>query len=172
MNDSTEVKRLIVKCAGLLSKLRGVIQIYGDENEATGNHSHTMPVIEKPDRINQLFYNLCRGRALVAGRTQIQKSDLKPLIEITLDSAPPIRTKLVRKLIEYGGSMKTSQIEKELDCSKPTALKEMETLALLKIGRITKESRGMVGEPEKELHLLDEFEWFVSDECSEIRNSE
>jgi hypothetical protein len=129
-------------------------------------------MIEKPDRINQLLYNLTRGYALIGGRVQIQKSDLRPAIELILDSAPPIRAKLVRKLIEYGGTMKTRDVEKELECSKPTALKEMETLMLLKVCNITKESHGQVGEPEKEIHLLDEFSWFTSEESSSIRDSE
>jgi hypothetical protein len=170
-DDSNDVKALIGKCARLLAYLRGVIHVHQDDFGGFGStHTHTIPVIEKPDRINQLFYNLCRGHALVCGRTQIEKNDLKTILELTIDSSPPTRAKLFRKLIEYKGAMKTTDIEKELECSKPTALKEMETLRLLKICTVTKESYGQVGEPEQEIHLMEELEWFISDECTEIRN--
>ena len=65
--------------------------------------------------------------------------------------------------------MKTSEVEIALRCSKPTALKEMETLRILGVAHITRESYGEVGEPEKVLHLDEGFKWFLSEECLKIR---
>lgn len=45
----------------------------------------------------------------------------------------------------------------------------MNTLEILGICNIAKESRGGVGQPEEEIHLKKEFEWFISNECREIR---
>jgi hypothetical protein len=149
--------------------LRGVINVWKDGFGEFGSYDHTMPVIEKPDRINQLFYNLCRGHALVCGRNQITKEDLRFVIELTIDSAPTIRAKLFRKLIEHNGVMATSEVEKELNCSKPTALAEMEKLKILRVCYITDNSYGAVGEPEKEIHLVNDFKWFLTDECRAIR---
>ena len=80
-----------------------------------------------------------------------------------------MRARLFRKLIEDNGEMKTSDVEAALRCSKPTALKEMETLKILGVCYINQDNHGEVGEPENILHLAKDFEWFLSDECKEIR---
>ena len=169
-HDQHEEIRIISRCAMLLAKLRGVINVWKDSFGDLGSYDHTMPTIEKPDRINQLFYNLCRGHALVCGRNQINQDDLRFVVELTIDSAPTIRAKLFRKLIEHNGVMTTSEVEEAMNCSKPTALAEMEKLKILKVCHIRQESHGAIGEPEKEIHLIDDFKWFLSEECRQIRN--
>src|SRR3989344_6522243 len=167
--DRQEDKIIIARCAQLLAKLRGVINVWKDKSQDGEAYEYTNPVIEKPDRINQLFYNLCRGHALVCGRTQINQKDLRLIVELAVDSAPTIRAKLFRKLLDNNGMMKTSKVEIALQCSKPTALKEMEALKILKICYITQDSYGAVGEPEKTINLSDNFKWFLTDECRIIR---
>lgn len=167
--DKQENKLIIARCAQLLAKLRGVLNVWKERWVDGEEYGYNPPTIEKPDRINQLFYNLCRGHALVSGRTQIDQSDLKLIIELAIDSAPPTRAKLFRTLLESNGVMKTSEVEDALQCSKPTALKEMETLKILGICNITQDSYGEVGEPEKTLNLSDSFKWFLSDECKTVR---
>lgn len=168
-DDETAV-RIITRCALLLSRLRGVINVYKDRDAQDGTeYVNTMPVVEMPNRINQLFYNAARGHALAAGRTKINFEDLKPVIEIAFDSTASSRSLLFRNLIEHGGTMNTSTVEKVLRQSKPTALKEMETLKLLDVCYITQDSYGTVGEPEKEIHLAEDLHWFLSDECKKIR---
>ena len=160
---------IVSRCARLLAKLRGVINVWKDRSQEGENYEYTEPVIEKPDRINQLFYNLCRGHALVNDRTQINEDDLKLIIELAIDSAPPIRAKLFRKLLEKEGKMLTTQVEVVLECSKPTALKEMETLKLLGLAYITTDDAKGLGEPGKIINLNPDFDWFLSEECKEIR---
>ncbi len=174
LDNKTELT-IIAKCAKLLAKLRGVIAVWEDKLDSFSNDStynHSVPIIEKPDRINQLLYNLCRGNALKRGRVQIQSSDLKEAIELTIDSAPTNRATLFRKLIEHGGTMKTTEVESELGCSKPHALKEMATLKILGVAYIKNESYGKVGEPEQEINLTTDFMWFTSEECQKIRGIE
>lgn len=167
--DRREDKVIVARCASLLAKLRGVINVWKDHSEEGTQYSYTSPTIEKPDRINQLFYNLCRGHALISGREHINDQDLRLIVELCIDSAPTIRARLLRKLIEHNGIMKTNEVEIALQCSKPTALKEMETLKILKICYITQESDGYPGEPEKVIRLSKSFQWFLSDECNQIR---
>ena len=167
--DKQEDKIIIARCARLLAKLRGVINVWKETREEGGEYSYYSPVIEKPDRINQLFYNLCRGHALVCGRTQINRDDLQLIVELAIDSCPTIRARLFRGLLENNGKMETSEIEATLQCSKPTALKEMEMLKILGVCYITQDSDGTAGEPEKTLHLTKDFQWFLSDECKTIR---
>ena len=87
--------------------------------------SHTVPLIEKPHRINCLLANLARAHALICGRRQLDDEDLWPVLEITFNSAPPTRAKIFRLLIERGGTLSTSDVVDLLLCSPPTARKEM-----------------------------------------------
>ena len=167
--DEKEFKRIVVQCARLLAKLRGVINVWKERWVDGEEYGFNPPTIERPDRINQLFYNLCRGHALACGRKQINQEDLKLIIELAIDSAPTTRAKLFRKLLDNGGTMRTSEVETALHCSTPTALKEMETLKILGVCYITEDSHGAVGQPEKTLHLSPAFHWFLTDECNVIR---
>lgn len=168
--DPKEYQIIIAKCAKLLAKLRGVIQVWKDKYEDDTEYNHTVPVKEQPDRINQLFYNLCRGHALISGRTQIDQTDLKLIIELAIDSANTVRAKLFRKLVENDGKMTTTQVEYALNCSKPTALKEMEMLKLLGVCDLTVDYNNHgVGNDEKIVILTKDFMWFTSDECKKIR---
>ena len=163
--DPEDCLRVIARCAELLAALRGAIQMWQSEHD--GSVSHNVPVIEQPDRINCLFYNLARGHALLCGRSQLAMADLAPVLEVTFDSAPTIRSKVFRSPLEQGGTLKTSQVEKLLRCSKPTALKEMEALAVLGVADKT-EANPEYGRPEHELRLAKKFEWFATDECNAL----
>lgn len=168
-SEDESTVRIIARCALLLSRLRGVLNVYKDRDADGTEYVHTTPVIEMPNRINQLFYNIARGHALAAGRIKINFNDLKPIIEITFDSTTSSRSILFRKLIERGGTMNTGEVEKVLRQTKPTALKEMETLKLLDVCYTTQENYGEIGGVEKELHLTEDLKWFLSDECKKIR---
>ncbi len=159
---------IIARAARLLAKLRGTINVWKDKSQ-DGEYEHNNVVVEKPDRINQLFYNLCRAHALVNDRKQINKDDLRLIIELVIDSAPPVRAKLFRKLLEKEGKMRTTEVEVVLQCSKPTALKEMETLKLLGLAYITTDSSKGFGEEGKIINLNQDFDWFLSEECLSIR---
>jgi hypothetical protein len=164
--DDEDCLRVIARCAELLAALRGTIQMWQSEHD--GSVSHSVPIVEQPDRINCLLYNLARGHALVCGRTQLAIADLAPVLEVTFDSAPTIRSKIFRELVENDGALQTSEVEKLLRCSKPTALKEMEALAVLGVGEKA-ETDPQYGRPEHELQLAEKFLWFATDECKGMR---
>jgi len=160
--DSDNCLRVIARCARLLATLRGVIQTWMSEHNETVTHS--VPVIENPDRINCLLYNLARAHALICGRRQLAPADLSPVLEVTFDSAPTIRAKLFRGLIRAGGCLQTHEVEKLLRCSKPTALKEMEALAVLDVVEKT-DAESDDGRRPNHVTLKDQFSWFTSSEC-------
>lgn len=162
--DEKKYRLIISRCASLLAKLRGVVQIWKDGQNDT-EFQYQIPVIERADRINQLFYNLVRGHALIAGRDYINNDDLRLIVELAIDSAPTTRSKLLRTIIRRNGSMKTNEVEKLLDCSKPTAIKEMKTLEFLGLCK----NDDLVGESEFTIKLNDKFTWFISDECKAIQ---
>ena len=105
---------------------------------------------------------------MLCGGTQLAKADLALVLEVTFDSAPTIRSKVFRTLLEQNGTVKTGQVEKLLRCSKPTALKEMEALAILGIADKT-EGDAEYGRPEHELRLAEKFQWFTTDESKGLR---
>jgi 5S rRNA maturation endonuclease (ribonuclease M5) len=161
-SDPEDCLLVIARCAELLASLRGTMQIWrSDDDDGIG---HSIPVIEQPDRINCLLYNLARGHALFCGRRQITQEDLWPVLEVTFDSAQTSRSKLFRHLIEKDGKLETPDVERLLRCTAPTARREMEALSVL----------GVVDKLEITGHatvitLADRFEWFTSQECSELR---
>jgi hypothetical protein len=158
--DPENCMDVIARCAELLASLRGTIETW--ESDYDGSVTHAAPIKEHPDRINCLFYNLARGHAVICGRRQISNDDLWPVIGLTFDSASPIRSRVFRHLLEKGGTLKTSDVEKLLDCSPPTARKEMDALSAL--GVTDKfEISGMTT-----IALTENFSWFLCEECSSL----
>lgn len=172
--DPNDVMVVIARCAQLLAKLRGVISVWKEKKRDDGEieFDYTPPIIESPDRISMLFYNLCRGHAVTMDRKQINQNDLRLIIELAIDSAPTTRANLFREIIDHGGVMTTPQIEMRLDCSKPTALKEMQTLEALGVCTPKALQNGQAGQHEKQITLNGDFEWFLSEECRCIREVE
>lgn len=164
--DDIEDRKIISRSAMLLARLRGTINIWKEKSDDGQELSHTTPIVEKPDRINQHLYNLARGHALVCGRSQINKDDLRFVIEIAFDSAPSSRSTIFKKLIDSNGQLATGQVEVVLRCSNPTALKEMEKLKIL---GVVYETPSSIGSTEKIIKLSDDLEWFLSEECKELR---
>jgi hypothetical protein len=171
--DPVELRLIISRCAELLARLRGTLDLWSEKEDQNADdkasHSHTNVVIEKPMRINQLLYNLARGHALACGRTQLTEEDMWPVIEVTLNSAQMNRTKFMEALIEAGGTMLTRMVESAINCSNPTALREIESFNVLGIAHVQDERTGDAGRPEKIISLKAEFDWFTSDECKHIR---
>jgi len=167
--DPRDCVLIISKCAKLLARLRASINVWKDKGSDDKEYTHTVPVIEKPDRINQILYNLARGHALAAGRTQITFADLSLVINVTYDSAQTTRTNLFRLLIENNGQITTSIVAENLRCSDETARKEMETLKVLGLVDLSQEY-SVAGRPENEIVLKPEFQWFISEESKKFNN--
>ncbi|MEI7741484.1 MAG: toprim domain-containing protein [bacterium] len=168
--DPVPCRRIISRCAMLLTHLRGTVNVWSDGEDA-GKQNHTNVVIEKPTRINQLFYNLARGSAILNGRTQITEADLWPVIEVAFNSAQYNRIKLLNVILENNGTVTTGLVEQAIGCSNPTALHEIETLRVLGIVNVEEHYTGSSdpGRPEKVVTLKNDFDWFFSDECKCLR---
>lgn len=164
-SDNEELLSVISDCALLLSRLRGVIKFLKD-NES-GSFEFTDPLVEDPSRINQLLYNLCRAHAIACGRTYIDKTDLQIVLAVALDSAPERRSKIIKKLFEKGGVLKTTEIEVIIGRSQDTALREMKKLQ--KLGVVSFSSLSPTDCSQAEIKLISEFEWFLSEEYKEIK---
>lgn len=166
--DPVDLLKVIGRCAKLLARLRATINVWEEKwtKDDKESYKHTEPIIEKPDRINQLLYNLSRGHALSQGRTQLNNNDISVVLNITFDSAPLGRTNLFRLLLANRGELVTNEVMTTLRCSHPTAHKEMEALKILGIADV-QEGHGVTGQ-EKCVILRDEFKWFLSPECRDL----
>jgi hypothetical protein len=165
--DPNDWLLVIARCARLLAALRDAINVWHSDDGGE-KLSHNVPVIEKPHRINCLLYNLARAHALVCGRRQLTPEDLWPVLDVTFDSAPTIRAKVFRGLIEAGGILNTSQVATLLRCSPPIARKEMEALSVLGVVEKTTEGDGEPGHPETRIRLASVFSWFGSEDCRRL----
>lgn len=164
--DTKECLNVIVRCAKLLARLRGQVQIHRDRMDSDGKeYVYTVPVVEKPDRINQCLYNFARGHAIATGRTQISEEDMHLVVLLAFDSAPGHRSKLMHNLIESNGILKTELVMNFLGCSDETARKEMKTLCVL---GICNEFDGGTFEPQMHIRLAKDLEWFLSGECRQF----
>lgn len=171
-NDDPQLLQIIARLAKVLAKLRSSINVW-EESFGSKKYNHTQPITEMPDRLNQLLYNLTRGHALACGRENISREDLKTTLRIALDSAPPNRSKILKHLISNDGQLATNEVMDILKCSRPTALKLMQEMALLEIvdadGNMDDDTETF-GRPEQKIILRDKYSWFISEECKKLIN--
>lgn len=165
--EDSKCMKIIARAAKLLACLRAPINIWKEFN-SDNTVDHSIPIKEMPDRINQLLYNLARGHALVCERRQIAMDDIKTVLEVTFSSAPAQRVKAFKALLENNGELITNQAMAALNCSRPTAIKELEALTILKITKTVSEENDME-KKQKHIKLKDEFAWFLGDECKSLR---
>lgn len=163
--DPKEIIRIITRSARLLACLRGSINVWKENSLDGVEYSYQEPIIEMPDRITQILYNIARGHALVCGREKLNKEDIKLILNIAFDSTPSSRAKIFRLLISNDGSLTTQNVVEGLNCSDTTANKEMEILKILGIGTISSAVPQDAGRPQKTISLSKEFEWFKSEDC-------
>lgn len=168
--DPEDCIRIVTRCSNLLAKLRGSINVW-KEDYRPDEYSYQEPVIEMPDRISQVLYNLARGHALISGRTNINHDDLGIILNVTFDSAPLSRSRLFRILIENSGEISTDGLMEKINCSRPMALKEMETLKILGLVDLKDSETFMAGRPAKIMTLKAEFSWFIEEECRFIQET-
>lgn len=165
--DDRDLLEDIARIAQLVACLRGTINVWkekiGDES-----YNHTIPQLEKPDRINQAFYNLARGHAVACGRTSINDEDISIVLKVALSSASLERTRLLNKLIENDGVLLTEDVIHGLNCSRPTALKQMEMFQHLEIAEEVISDNLDVGRSEKVIKLTDRFSWLIGNRFKKL----
>ena len=159
--DDRNLLEEIVQIAQMVASLRGTINVW-KESLGDETFNHTEPMIEKPDRINQCLYNLARGHAVACGRTSLDDSDVAIVLKVALSSAALERTKLLNKLSTSDGVLTTELIIHDMEWSRPTALKYMEILRILKIVDEIPNTNLAIGRSEKVIRLTEKFSWLIS----------
>jgi len=169
--DNQDLIEIIARFSKILARLRSSINVEGNQ---FNDKDEFQVITEMPDRLNQLLYNLARGHALVCDRERIERADLKIVARVALDSAPPGRAKLFRHLIGKGGNLSTNEVVGYLECSRPTALKLMREIEVLKLanseGDLTDNRDCPGGRPEQRIILNSDYSWFISEEFKKIIN--
>ena len=145
----------IIKYSKLLSKLRGSLVAWKSDEER-GKIEHTFPIIEEPPRCINSLRNIAKGHALSMGRTFLKIEDLRLIRRVCLSSMPYDRHKFLELLMANDGRLSSAAIEKELSCSKDTALRTMEVFRVLGVVKINDLAVGE-GRPLKFVELNDEF---------------
>lgn len=169
--DELHYLEIIANFADILARLRSALNVWEDQI-GSKKYNHTQPITEMPDRLVQLLYNLARGHSVICGRKKINEEDLQIVRRVALDSAPPNRSKIFKHLILNKGRLKTSDIEKIINCSKTMALIRMQELEILEIvetdGNMKDDTINLGGRPEQEIILKDDFKWFISEEYKDL----
>lgn len=163
-NEDRQLLREIAVIATLVASLRGTVN-FSRMDEGNFNFSDTQ--VEKPDRINQAFYNLARGHALVCGRNRINNDDIAVVLKVALSSAPWERVGFFRLLIKFSGKLTATQVMEELEISRPAALQLIAIFEQLKIIRMD-ESRLANGGRKVIYAITSDFDWFVKERFHEL----
>jgi hypothetical protein len=165
-NDET-AQRYIIRLAGLLSYLRGVVSTWHTQGTQGSDYSYTLPTIEERDRAVQQLTNLARGHALLEGRNYITIEDIPLIIKTALSTASKERVTIFDLLLANNGVLTTSQIAISLNIALPTARRTM--LELKVLGLVDNDDNPEDINSVQQICLKEEFGWFLSEEFKKLR---
>lgn len=134
-----DVAKAFVKLAEIIARGRGVS--YATQNE-DGNLEGEVQ-IEDRKRVIQMLRFTARARAAMDGRTQVTTDDLQVCARVTFATMPEKRRNIVKLLCNPRNGMEftTGEVKKELEIgSKHTAMKRMQTISHLGLGKYDKKS--------------------------------
>lgn len=141
--------------------------------DAKNSRDFSQPLKEGPQRITAILYSLARAHAVARGRRQMNQDDMPLIIETALSSMPYDRRQVVNLLLGdqsptkacVRGQVSSSDIEESLTISRPTAIRIIDELTLLGIGRKTP---GNSNQP-CTLTIDHVYDWLISDQFASYR---
>jgi hypothetical protein len=163
-----EALRCIIKLGKTLSHLRGAVITWETKGTQGSDYSYAPPIIENPDRAITCLRNLAIGHAFISGRSHITMEDIPILIKVVLSTAPVDRFKVFDLLLERQGELNTRTLLRDLDFSRPTALRTMTELKVLGLVNMKKEDEEIPNSI-LSIKLKEEFDWFLSEEFKKLR---
>ena len=175
-DDPRELKLQISILAEFTACARSKVAVWeSNSRHADTGRDFAQPLLEGSQRLATILYSLTRGHAVVNGRQNITAEDMPLIVEVALSSMPNDRRQVVDLLLEGQSDRKTngrgevssSDIQRSLTISRPTALKIIDELALLGIGDKTEGS----GSQACYLTLNPTFEWLTSDQFAVYRRT-
>jgi hypothetical protein len=171
--DNKKSKEIILKLGKLLAHLRAVVSTWGKtSSEIEGlDFVHAFATIEEPSRAMTQLRNLARGHALMHGRNWITIEDMPIVIKTVFSTASLERVRIFELLLEFDGKLTTSEIVDSLNISDDTAkrtMTELQAIGLVNVGSVQGHHGG---EPQKQIKLVDKFDWFLNEEFIILRDS-
>lgn len=124
-----DITKVLYTLSEVVRHARATVYDNGDRVEREANK-----------RIGRLLYDLARGHALLHGRRRIEADDLGVCARVALSTMPAKRRPLIRLLLDpsTGEELTRSDVQRELDVSRKTALKRMDRLAALGLAEVYK----------------------------------
>lgn len=159
---------IIMKLAKLLSHLRAVVSTWGNTD---GDFVHAFATVEDPSRAMRQLTNLARGHALSQGRNWITMEDIPIVIKAVFSTASLERVRIFELLLEHEGKLTTSVIEISLNISDDTAKRTMTELQAIGLVNDSSVQGSHGGEPQKQIELVEKFNWFLDEEFIKLRDS-
>ena len=164
--DDDECIWIIIRLARLLAHLRAVVPTWDTSGSQGTDYAYATAMKEEPDRAMEQLRNLARGFALSKGRNHITKDDLSIPIKVVLSTASIDRVNIFDLLIAWKGTLTTRLMKSSLNISHKTAHRIMTELKA--VGLVDIEESASLTE-EKVIILKDEFDWFLGEEFSKLR---
>ncbi|WP_148686285.1 hypothetical protein [Candidatus Nitrosocosmicus hydrocola] len=161
--------KAIIKLGELLARLRGFAQTWETHGTQGSDYAYSKPIIENPSRAITNLRNLAVGHALSKGRPSITSDDIPLIIRTVLSTAPVERVMIFDLLLNKNGKLSTTQIETDLNVSRPTALRTMTELKVLGLVMMEMENENQYNSSQL-IILKAEFKWFLSDEFNRLRD--
>jgi hypothetical protein len=161
--DDLDALRYIVKIAELLSHLRCVAKTWHTEDTQGSDYGCAVSQPEERLRAARALRNISRGHALLTGRNHITKEDIPISVKMALSTAQIERVSIFDLLISNNGILTTQQIQDFLNMSGPTARRTMREFEVIGLVKRNDTGHGM------EISLKDQFNWFTSDEFTQLR---
>jgi hypothetical protein len=157
--------KVIIKLGKLLAHLRAVVTW---EYTQGIDYAYATAIIEEPDRAIEQLRNIARGHALSLGRNYITLDDLVIPIKVVLSTASIERVNVFDLLVANKGRLSTTIINDSFNLTTPTSLKTMRELKAVGLVDFVKEANE---NEEKEIELKQDFNWFLGDEFSKLRDN-
>jgi hypothetical protein len=164
--DDDKALYIIIKLGKLLAHLRAVVPTWETHGSQGTDYAYATAMKEEPDRAMEQLRNLARGHALSQGRNYITKEDLSIPVKVVLSTASIDRVNVFDLLIAHKGTLTTEIITESLNTSHKTAHRIMVELKAVDLVDLKESSYSA---EEKEITLKDDFDWFLSEEFSKLR---
>jgi hypothetical protein len=97
--------------------------------------------------------------------------DVPLLINVVLSTGSMERVRIFNLLLEFGGTLTTTEIEQSLNVSDKTAKRTMAELKAIELVSVEEVESHHGGSPELQIRLFDQFKWFLSPEFKELKDN-
>lgn len=154
-DDSRNPPEIILtlhKLAKLVARLRATAHVVVKEGDS---YSYAPPLVEVINRALEVLVNAAKGHALIHGRDYLAVEDLEAPALVALSSGPLERVNIMKLLVKQSGQASSSDVEKHLKVSRPTAHKLMKELEDLEIVSLSQPLGGF------RIELRPEFQWVL-----------